>query len=220
MEFTTRVPACTLSRIIPETVRVIYEVLKDEYLKIPDIEEEWNHVVDNYLRQWNVPNCIRSAMDGRHIEFKVPLSQGSLYHNYKGTNSIVLLALVNAHYQFIYVNVGVNGRINDGGVFRESDLAKYINNPRNPLNVPKDKPLPNMNQSVPFVILADTAFPLQNHILKPYPSRNLSHNEQIFNYRLSRVQNITLACCALHNYISKENDAYLHGAVDIEDLEN
>lgn len=34
MEFTTRVPACTLSHIIPETVRVIYEVLKDEYLKV------------------------------------------------------------------------------------------------------------------------------------------------------------------------------------------
>ncbi|XP_018378013.1 PREDICTED: uncharacterized protein LOC108770793 [Trachymyrmex cornetzi] len=29
MEFATRVPACTLSRIIPEIVRVIYEVLKD-----------------------------------------------------------------------------------------------------------------------------------------------------------------------------------------------
>ncbi|KYN27983.1 hypothetical protein ALC57_02607 [Trachymyrmex cornetzi] len=28
MEFATRVPACTLSRIIPEIVRVIYEVLK------------------------------------------------------------------------------------------------------------------------------------------------------------------------------------------------
>lgn len=77
----------------------------------------------------------------------------------------------------------------------------------------------------------------------------MSHDERIFNYRLSRgrrvvenafgilanrfrvlltqiylsvesVQNITLACCALHNFISKENDAYLHGAVDIEDLEN
>lgn len=34
LSFTTRVPACTLSRIIPETVRVIYELLKDEYLKV------------------------------------------------------------------------------------------------------------------------------------------------------------------------------------------
>lgn len=172
-----------------------------------------------------------------------------MYHNYKGTNSIVLLALVDAHYQFLYVNVGVNGRVSDGGVFRDSDLAKYINDLQNPLNVPNDKPLPNMNQSVPSIILADAAFPLQNHILKPYPSRNLSHDERIYNYRLSRgrrvvenafgilanrfrvlltkmylpvesVQNVTLACCALHNYISKENSAYLHGAVDIEDLEN
>lgn len=96
-----------------------------------------------------MPNCI-GAMDDRHIEFKVPFSQGSLYHNYKGTHSIILLALVNAHYQFIYVNVGVNDRISDGGVFCESDLAKYINYPQNPLNVSKDKPLPNMNHSVFF----------------------------------------------------------------------
>jgi len=34
LAFTTRVPACTISRIIPETVRVIYEVLKDDYLKV------------------------------------------------------------------------------------------------------------------------------------------------------------------------------------------
>lgn len=197
---------------------------------------------------WNVPNCIGS-MDGRHIEFKVPLKDGSLYRNYTGTNSIVLLALVNAHYQFIYVNVGVNDRVSDGGVFRDSDLAQFLNNPQNILNIPRNKPLPDMNEPVPYVILADAAFPLQNHILKPYPSRNLSHDERIYNYRLSRgrrivenafgilanrfrvlltqiylpvetVQNVTFAYCALHNYLSKENTAYLNGAVDIENVEN
>lgn len=187
-------------------------------------------------------------MDGRHIDFRAPLKDGSLYYNYKGSNSIVLLALVNAHYQFIYVNVGVNGGVSDGGVFRDSDFAKLLNNPQNPLNMPQEKPLPDMNEPVPYVILADAAFPLQNHILKPYPSRNLSHNEQIFNYRLSRgrrvvenafgilankfrvlltqihlpvetVQNITLACCALHNYLSKENAAYLYTDIDTKNLE-
>lgn len=172
-----------------------------------------------------------------------------MYHNYKGTNSIVLLALVNANYQFTYVNVGVNGRVSDGGVFRDSDLAQFLNDPQNPLNVPGDKPLPDMNEPIPYVILADAAFPLLNHVLKPYPTRNLSHDERIYNYRLSRgrrivenafgilanrfrvlltqiylpvetVQNITLACCALHNYLSKENVTYLHGAVDVENLEN
>jgi len=189
-------------------------------------------------------------MDGKHIEFRAPVKDGSLYHNYKGANSIILLALVDAHYQFLYINVGVNGRVSDGGVFRDSDFAKFLNSSQNTLNIPLDKPLPGMNnESVPYVILADAAFPLQKHILKPYPSRNLTHEERIFNYRLSRgrriventfgilanrfrvllskmylpvetVQTVTLACCALHNYLAKENAAYLHQATDFENVKN
>lgn len=101
-------------------------------------------------------------MDGRHIEFKVPLMDGSLYYNYKGTNSIILLAIVNALYQFIYVNVGVNGRVNDGGVYRDSDFAKLLNNSENVLNIPDDTPLPGMDEFIPYVLLADNAFPYKN----------------------------------------------------------
>lgn len=172
-----------------------------------------------------------------------------MYYNYMDTNSIVLLAVVNALYQFIYVNVDINGRISDGGIFHDSDFAQLLNNSQNPLNIPEDKPLPGMDESMPYILLTDNAFPLQKHILKPYLSRNLTHDEQIFNYRLSRgrrivensfgilanrfrillstiyllvdtVQIITLACCALHNYLSRENGAYLQGGIDIESVEN
>lgn len=34
LEYSTRIPACTISRIIPETCRVIYEVLREQYLKV------------------------------------------------------------------------------------------------------------------------------------------------------------------------------------------
>lgn len=34
LEYSTRIPACTISRIIPETCRVIYEVLRNEYLQV------------------------------------------------------------------------------------------------------------------------------------------------------------------------------------------
>ncbi|EZA52911.1 hypothetical protein X777_07656 [Ooceraea biroi] len=34
LEYSTRIPACTISRIIPETCRVIYEVLRDDYLRV------------------------------------------------------------------------------------------------------------------------------------------------------------------------------------------
>ncbi|XP_026829089.1 putative nuclease HARBI1 [Ooceraea biroi] len=191
-------------------------------------------------------NCI-GALDGKHIQFKVPLSQGSLYRNYKGTDSIVLLAVVDASYKFLYVNVGVNGRVSDGGVFRDSDLFRLLDSPVNPLNIPPNKPLPRMTQPVPHVILADAAFPLLNNILKPYPFRNMTHSERIFNYRrLSRarrvvknafsilanrfrvlqtticllvetVQNVTLACCALHNFLNKENP-FLNRITNVDDI--
>lgn len=34
LEYSTRIPACTISRIIPETCRVLYEVLRNDYLRV------------------------------------------------------------------------------------------------------------------------------------------------------------------------------------------
>lgn len=34
LEYSMRIPACTISRIVPETCRVIYEVLQKDYLKV------------------------------------------------------------------------------------------------------------------------------------------------------------------------------------------
>lgn len=177
-----------------------------------------------------MPNCLGS-LDGKHIEIHAQRKEGSAFFNYKKKHSIVLLALVDAHYKFTYINVGMNGRVSDGGVFRESDLSKSIVN--NSLNFPENRPLPLRTQPVPFVIVADAAFPLSTHILKPYPFNKMTRQQRIFNYRLSRarrvvenafgilsnrfrvllnvnpvtpekVKIVTQACCALHNFLITE----------------
>ena len=86
---------------------------------------------------WNYPNCI-GALDGKHINLKCPPNSGSYFFNYKGLFSIVLLALEASNYMFRYVDVGCNGRVSDGGVYRNSTLSTALS--VNPSNVPAEQP--------------------------------------------------------------------------------
>jgi hypothetical protein len=83
--------------------------------------------------------------------------------------------LVDADYRFLYIDVGSNGRVNDGAVFRNSTFNSAMEN--NLLNCPDNS-----------VILGDDAFPLRNNLLKPYSKVNLTLKQKVFNYRLSRAR--------------------------------
>jgi len=39
---------------------------------------------------------------------------------------VVLLAIVDAQYRFVYVDAGSNGRIGDSSIWRDSDMLKAI----------------------------------------------------------------------------------------------
>ena len=98
-------------------------------------------------------------MDGKHVMIKPPAQSGSYYFNYKHSFSIVLLAVVDANYKFVYVNVGCNGRILDGGVFCNCDLYKELE--ENQMNIPEADLISGMQAPFPYVIVADDAFPLK-----------------------------------------------------------
>ena len=55
-------------------------------------------------------------------EARKPSNSGSLFYNYKGFFSLVLLAVVDAEYMFIWVHVGSNGSSSDCGIFNRSEL--------------------------------------------------------------------------------------------------
>ena len=96
--------------------------------------------------------------------------------------------MADSAYRITCYNVGINGTISDGGVFRESSLSKALT--VNCLNLRKNRALPDQTSKVPYVILADDAFPLSTRIMKPFSSRGLSHDQKIYNYRLSRTRRI------------------------------
>jgi len=92
---------------------------------MPSTEDEWVKVADNFYTKWNYPNCI-GAIDGKHVAIRQPAHTGSEYFNYKHFFSVLMLALVDADYQFLYVNVGAPGRAGDAGVFSECHLKKSL----------------------------------------------------------------------------------------------
>ena len=73
---------------------------------------------------------------------------GSVYHNYKQFYSIVLLAVVDANYKFILVDVGSNGRACDAGVYAKSEIVAAVEN--NTLHIPPPHSLPGTVNDIPI----------------------------------------------------------------------
>lgn len=147
------------------------------------------------------------------------------------------MGIADAKYRFTYIDVGVNGRISDGGVFKKTSFFKSLTEGK--LLLPAPIPLPGRDEPIPYLLVADDAFALSINLMKPYALRNLSGIQRIFNYRLSRTRrivenafgilasrfrvfgkpihldpnktrSITVACCALHNYLITRSNIYFN----------
>lgn len=104
-------------------------------------EEMWKHIADDFYTIQNFPNCL-GAIDGKHIIIQAPPNSGSLYFNYKKTFS-VLLALVDAHYNFIAIDIAYS-KNSDGGIFANSNMGRALQ--QNNLSIPGNAALPGILQ--------------------------------------------------------------------------
>ncbi|KAL2099475.1 hypothetical protein ACEWY4_003869 [Coilia grayii] len=181
-----RLGKSTVAEITKEVCGLIWSQLVDEYMPEPT-EATWRKVAAGFQKYRHFPNCI-GALDGKHVVIQKPAGSGSLFFNYKGTFSIVLLALVDHNYNFIAVDVGAYGSNSDGGIFANSNLGKSLD--AGTLHVPPPAPLPDAPElgSLPYTVVADDAFPLKTYVMKPYPGRHLSEERLIFNFRLSSAR--------------------------------
>lgn len=134
--------------------------------------------------KWQFPHTI-GIMDEKHVSLKSPINSGYDCDNYKQFLSIVLFALVDADYKFLYVYVGSKGQISDGIVFKNSSLHRRID--RRKLRIPSARILQTPYRiEVPYFILGDTAVSLNKYT--DIPDRN--SKERICNSRLSRARRV------------------------------
>lgn len=185
-----RIGLTTISKIVPEVCDAMWSTMQEHFMPIPDTPEKWKSKAIGFRDRWDYPHCL-GALDGKHVVIQAPANSGSLYFNYKHSFSVTLLALVDADYKFIYVDIGAYGRQSDGGIFSASSLGKALSSP-NSLKIPNDDVIHGSEDlgALPYVIVADEAFPLQKHIMRPYPGRNTTIEQQVYNYRHSRARRV------------------------------
>jgi hypothetical protein len=92
------------------------------------------------------------------------------------------MAICDANYRFTYVDIGSYGSDNDASIFRRTQLFQDFETGEAP--IPQPRELDNM--LLPHVLVGDEIFPLSNWLMKPYPGNGLTHEQRVYNYRLSR----------------------------------
>lgn len=146
--------------------KAVVEKLQCEYLKTHNTVKNLLEILENFSKWWNFPNII-GAIDGKDIVLQQPNNLGSHYRNCKGTDSIILMAVVGLKYQLLYADVALNERNSDGGACAQSAMKKALE--KNTLNLPKLKPL--FRDDTSYVCFGDDVFPLATYMMKAYPRR-------------------------------------------------
>ena len=120
-----RVAHNTISVIVRQTCEAIVAEYGEEVMQCPRTSDAWKQVAAEFSSRWNCHHTL-GAIDGKHVAIRCPKNGGSLYFNYKGFHSIILLALVDAKYKFLWVDVGTNGSSSDAQIFNDCDLHSGI----------------------------------------------------------------------------------------------
>ena len=171
------------------------------------------------------------AIDG---SVRPPALNHTDYYNRKGWYSVILQAVVDDKYLFRDVMVGWPGSVHDARVLSKSQLYRKVVG-KEVLNT--SSCTINGMSVLPF-LLGDSAYPLSQWLMKPFPhNASLSSAQQTFNYRLSRarivvenafgrlkarwrrlmkqndmdishIPQVVTACCILHNMCEVHGDAF------------
>ena len=112
----------TVNEIFNKVCYVIWNALFD-YVTPPSNSRDLIEMFADFEQIWNMLHCIE-AIDGKHITMKKPTFSGSLWHNYKGFFSIVLIAICDSRYNFIAIDIRQYGSNNDSAILLNSKMRE------------------------------------------------------------------------------------------------
>lgn len=126
-----------------------------------------------------VRGCV-AAGDGVAISCRMPTVQEAgrarkTFMNRKGKFALVVQAFVDSTTRFLFVSANHAGSTHDSVAFAGTSLAAHIENGR----LPSD-----------FYVIGDEAYVASEQFLTPWSGRNLSVEQDAFNYHLSLMRQV------------------------------
>lgn len=181
--FNFRVGRSTVCNIVKEVCDALWARLSPTYLKMPATTQEWKKVAEEFEQMWDYP-LVLGCFDGKHVAIECPSYGGSLFYNYKQFHSVVLMAMCDSGYRFTFVDIGAYGGDNDAAILNRTKFFQDLESGSIPIPPPKTLGA----KQFPYTFLSDEIFPLRTWLMKPYPGKQLQHQQRVFNYRLSRAR--------------------------------
>jgi len=76
--------------------------MMNEVITCPVDSDNWQEIAEELKLRWNVSHA-SGALYGKHVAIRKRPKSGPMYHNYEGFKSIILMALVDADYKFLWI---------------------------------------------------------------------------------------------------------------------
>lgn len=153
----------TIGEIIEDTCKKLWSCLQYLYMPEPD-ETTLLQTAELFYKRNHFPHCL-GTVDGKHIRCEKPNSAGSEFYNYKQYHFLVLMAVADANYYFISVDIGAYGSSRDSNVFKNSAIGKKLEGGLLMLPSPSHLPKDENGEKMPYVFVGDEAFALSEHIM-------------------------------------------------------
>uniref|UniRef100_A0A3Q2ZMQ7 DDE Tnp4 domain-containing protein n=1 Tax=Kryptolebias marmoratus TaxID=37003 RepID=A0A3Q2ZMQ7_KRYMA len=180
----------TVCRCVQEFCVAAETVLVPEQIRFPD-EDHFREISMYVENRWGLPQCV-GAIDGCHIPIIAPQHYHTDNFNIKGWHSIRLQAVVDGKGIFWNLFAGLSGN--------SHDLASHGN-----LFPPHIRNIGTA--ATGYYILGDSAYPLLDWLLKPFPDTGRLTAEQN-DCDVELVKSMVLTCCALHNLCESHGESF------------
>ncbi|XP_077319420.1 uncharacterized protein LOC143941255 [Lithobates pipiens] len=172
----------SVCRCVQDFCKAVCTLLAPEIFHFPE-REKFKDMADYFENRWGLPQCV-CAIDGSHIPIIAPQEYHTDYFNRKGWHSIILQGVVDGKGLFWNVNVGKPRSLHDARVLRLSTFWNWVG--QGGLYPVCTKNICGVN--VGYYVPGDSAYPLQNWILKPFPDNGLlTPEKQTYNKKTSRA---------------------------------